>query len=35
VPNGANWTTVLAGVRDADEDVIERGEGWEFRSPLG
>jgi uncharacterized damage-inducible protein DinB len=33
--NGASWTAVLAGARDADEDVVERGDGWEFHSPLG
>jgi uncharacterized damage-inducible protein DinB len=33
--NGKSWTAVLAGARDADEDVVERGDGWEFHSPLG
>jgi uncharacterized damage-inducible protein DinB len=33
--NGTSWTAVLAGARDADEDVVERGDGWEFHSPLG
>jgi uncharacterized damage-inducible protein DinB len=33
--NGTSWTAVLAGARDADEDMVERGDGWEFHSPLG
>ena len=33
--NGAAWMELISGDIDADTEVVERGEGWEFRSPLG
>jgi len=33
--NGLAWKAVLAGELDADADVVERGEDWEFHTPLG
>jgi len=33
--NAPAWTAVLAGELDADDDVVERGEDWEFHTPLG
>jgi uncharacterized damage-inducible protein DinB len=33
--NGAAWTELLAGELDADRDIVEHGEGWDFHSPLG
>ena len=33
--NGAAWMELISGDLDADTEVVERGEGWEFRSPLG
>jgi uncharacterized damage-inducible protein DinB len=33
--NGSLWTAVLAAATDGDEDVVERGDGWDFHSPLG
>jgi uncharacterized damage-inducible protein DinB len=33
--NGEAWLELLAGDLDADTDVVERGDGWNFHSPLG
>ena len=33
--NGAAWMDVIAGDLDADEDIIERGDGLEVLSPVG
>jgi uncharacterized damage-inducible protein DinB len=33
--NGAAWTEVLARQSDADEDMPEHGDGWEFHAPAG
>jgi uncharacterized damage-inducible protein DinB len=33
--NGAAWMELLAGELDAEKDIAERGEGWEFHAPLG
>jgi uncharacterized damage-inducible protein DinB len=33
--NGVAWTELLAGELDADTDVVEHGEGWNFHAPLG
>jgi uncharacterized damage-inducible protein DinB len=33
--NATAWTELLAGDLHADADVVERGDGWEFHSPLG
>jgi uncharacterized damage-inducible protein DinB len=33
--NGAAWKGLLAGEIDPDTDVEERGDGWEFHSPMG
>ncbi len=33
--NGAAWMELLAGALDADTDVVEHGDGWDFHSPLG
>jgi uncharacterized damage-inducible protein DinB len=33
--NGAGWRELIAGDLEADADVVERGEGWEFHAPLG
>ncbi len=33
--NGAMWTELIAGELDADADVVEIDNGWEFHSPLG
>lgn len=33
--NGAAWTELLAGELDADSDVPQIGDGWEFHAPLG
>lgn len=33
--NGIVWTELLAGELDADADVVEHGDGWDFHAPLG
>lgn len=33
--NGAAWRDILAGDPDADADLVERGDGWEFHQPVG
>ena len=33
--NGAAWMELLARELDPDEDIAERGEGWEFHAPMG
>jgi uncharacterized damage-inducible protein DinB len=33
--SGAAWAELLAGGIDPDAVVVERGEGWELRSPMG
>lgn len=33
--NGIAWNELLAGRLDADTDVVEHGDGWDFHSPLG
>jgi uncharacterized damage-inducible protein DinB len=33
--NGAAWMELLSGELDPEEDVLERGEGWEFHAPMG
>src|SRR3990170_4909452 len=33
--NGEAWLELVAGDLDADTDVVERGDGWNFHSPLG
>lgn len=33
--NGVAWMELLAGQPDADEDIVERDEGWAFHSPFG
>jgi uncharacterized damage-inducible protein DinB len=33
--NGAAWMEVLAGELDADADMVEHGDGWDFHAPLG
>jgi uncharacterized damage-inducible protein DinB len=33
--NGRAWMELLTGDLDADADVVERGDGWEFHSPMG
>ena len=33
--NGMAWTELLAGELDADTDVVEHGDGWDFHAPLG
>ena len=33
--NGAAWIDVLARGLDADSDMVEHGEGWDFHAPLG
>lgn len=33
--NGAAWKELLAGELDAEQDIVEHGEGWDFHSPLG
>jgi len=33
--NGADWMELLASGPDGETDVVERGDGWNFHSPLG
>ncbi|MHB8459715.1 MAG: DinB family protein [Candidatus Limnocylindrales bacterium] len=33
--NGMGWTEVLAGELDADADMVEHGDGWDFHAPMG
>lgn len=33
--NRPGWTELLASGVDPDEDVVERGDGWEFHAPTG
>ena len=33
--NGIAWAELLAGELDAETDVVEHGDGWDFHSPLG
>ena len=33
--NGPRWAQVLEGASDPDEDVVERGEGWNYHAPVG
>jgi uncharacterized damage-inducible protein DinB len=33
--NGAAWMEVLAEGLDADADMVEHGDGWDFHAPLG
>jgi uncharacterized damage-inducible protein DinB len=33
--NGAAWMEVLAGELDADADMVEHGDGWDFHASLG
>ena len=33
--NGPVWMALLAGEVDPEADVVERGDGWEFHSPMG
>ena len=33
--NGADWRELLAPSPDGETDVVERGDGWSFHSPLG
>ena len=33
--NGIAWMELLAGELDADTDMVEHGDGWEFHAPLG
>lgn len=33
--NGKAWMELLAGDLDADTDIVEHGDGWDFHSPLG
>jgi uncharacterized damage-inducible protein DinB len=33
--SGAAWMEVLAEELDADADMVEHGEGWDFHAPLG
>jgi uncharacterized damage-inducible protein DinB len=33
--NGAAWLELLAGDIDADTDIVEHGEAWDFHAPLG
>ncbi len=33
--NGADWQELLANPPDGETDVVERGDGWKFHSPLG
>ncbi len=33
--NGAAWMALLAAGPDGETDIVERGEGWAFHSPLG
>lgn len=33
--NGADWRELLATGPDGEADVVERGDGWNFHSPLG
>jgi uncharacterized damage-inducible protein DinB len=33
--SGAAWMEVLAGELDADADMVEHGDGWDFHAPLG
>jgi uncharacterized damage-inducible protein DinB len=33
--NGEAWLRVLARYADPEEDIEERGDGWEFHSPVG
>ena len=33
--NGEAWMTFLAGELDAEADIVEHGDGWNFHSPLG
>ncbi len=33
--NGMAWAELLAGELDADTDVVEHGDGWDFHAPLG
>jgi uncharacterized damage-inducible protein DinB len=33
--NGVAWMELLSGELDPEEDVVERGEGWEFHVPMG
>ena len=32
---GTAWTELLAGDLEADRDIVEHGDGWDFHSPLG
>lgn len=33
--NGVAWMEMLAGDLDAETDIVEHGDGWDFHSPLG
>ena len=33
--NGAAWSELLAAGPDGEADIVERGDGWAFHSPLG
>ena len=33
--NGAAWKRLLSGEMDPEADVVEKGDGWEFHSPVG
>jgi uncharacterized damage-inducible protein DinB len=33
--NGGAWMDLLAGELDADADMVEQGDGWDFHAPLG
>ena len=33
--NSAAWSELLAGAPDPDEDLVERGDGWDFHAPVG
>jgi uncharacterized damage-inducible protein DinB len=33
--NGVAWMALLAGDLDPEQDLVERGDGWEFHQPAG
>lgn len=33
--NGAAWMEIIAGQLDAEAEVVEHGDGWDFHAPLG
>jgi uncharacterized damage-inducible protein DinB len=33
--NGAGWKELLEAGPDGEADIVERGDGWDFHSPLG